>query len=150
MSAYATRNEILKTMGFENYEAYLRSELWQSIRRFVMNNSRAICKRCGSKAHSIHHMSYERDVLEGRDTTPLVPVCRSCHNYAEVDHKGRKVCLRQANFIIKNPAAFNVGKTRRVHEKCRLCGEECGGRKTCLECRRKNRRPRVCREPLTR
>ena len=90
-SAYAKRDLLLKELGYENYAAYLRSDLWHSIRGFVMRAHRGKCGLCGGMATEVHHVSYSKDALLGRGLLHYFPICNRCHKEHEFDSRGRKV-----------------------------------------------------------
>jgi 5-methylcytosine-specific restriction endonuclease McrA len=90
--SYAERQEFLHRLSFADYRAYLRSELWSSIRGrvFARRGRRCwICHRKG-KATQVHHLHYTADNLSGASTSGMRPVCAICHHEIEVDEDGRK------------------------------------------------------------
>lgn len=98
-SDYATRNEILKALGFESYALYLRSGLWRSIRSKVFERDGHQCCKCGRRAQVVHHAEYTADNLKGTNTDSLVSLCWNCHEKAE-NPNGRKATLHEANRAI--------------------------------------------------
>lgn len=95
--SYADRQEVLHRLGFADYRAYLRSELWSSIRgRVFARRGRKcwICHRKG-KATQVHHLHYTADNLSGASTSGMRPVCAICHHEIEVDEDGRKRTARE-------------------------------------------------------
>lgn len=90
--SYAERQEVLQRLGFDTYRAYLRSELWSSIRDSVFERRGRkcwICHRKG-KATQVHHLHYTAENLSGASTSGMRPVCAICHREIEVDDEGRK------------------------------------------------------------
>lgn len=80
---YEYRNENLKKLGFKNYQSYLRSELWKSIRSRVLQNAKFRCIRCRKKATQVHHRAYDMATLRGDELSALTAVCDRCHKKAE-------------------------------------------------------------------
>jgi hypothetical protein len=85
----------------QSYSEYLATDLWQVIRSRVLRRDRHTCHGCGSMATQVHHRSYGRSVMEGRDDSKLTSVCRSCHEVIEFSCVGGisvKNSLEEANF----------------------------------------------------
>lgn len=84
---YRDRDETLRRLGFDSYRAYLRSPLWQSIKKRVFRNkpgNRCVrCGKTGARRLQIHHRSYDLRTLSGADLRSLSIVCRKCHCAAE-------------------------------------------------------------------
>ena len=91
------RAELVK-LGFKNYEEYLASRLWETIRDSAFARWGRHCKACGFSATQIHHANYASDTLSGDSTDALWPVCRDCHTKAH-DRAGG---LEAANQWIRN------------------------------------------------
>lgn len=81
-AVYSERNRVLKSMGFDSYALYLKSELWAQIRQRALAVSTE-CFVCGGKATQVHHLSYNKNVLEGRRMSDLTPLCGGCHRKIE-------------------------------------------------------------------
>jgi hypothetical protein len=97
------RNALLKEWGYENYAAYLQSDLWFSIRAKVLKKDSCCCM-CGSLANQVHHRTYTEANLSGITQKGLVPLCRECH--FDIEFSGDKKCsLVQANSRL-NQAQF--------------------------------------------
>lgn len=84
-------------MGFPSYADYLRSPLWQGIRRrFLAANGS--CYLCRKAASQVHHTSYTQADLDGTRTTGLRALCPTCHHAIEFRNRdGQKLDLDQAN-----------------------------------------------------
>ena len=80
---YVTRNAILASLGYPTYAEYLASDRWAGIRRSVLKRDGWLCRLCGGAAAEVHHASYSRAALLGRETTHLHSVCRECHEWVE-------------------------------------------------------------------
>lgn len=78
---YSKRNNnIRKYLEFDNYQEYLASDLWQSIRQRVFEQKGKFCNYCKSTNRlQIHHLSYSANVLAGKNIVPLIVVCNECH-----------------------------------------------------------------------
>lgn len=82
-TGYHSRNSYLRNMGFPDYAAYLRSDLWRDIRRRVLEEKGSKCFTCGSQAKALHHLRYHHDDLCGNTLENIVPVCDCCHHEFE-------------------------------------------------------------------
>lgn len=80
---YAERAIALDRLKFGSYEDYLSSKLWQTIRERVIELKGKQCSLCPKRYECIHHHSYRRDVLSGKNIQPLFPLCHSCHEQIE-------------------------------------------------------------------
>lgn len=109
MSVYTDRDNTLARMGFINYAAYLKSPLWKSIRKRVLEKANRKCCRCGRTAYQVHHSSYARDVLEGDNDAFLHAACGRCHHKAEINRYGEKTSIEQASGFLAN----KVGKAKK-------------------------------------
>jgi hypothetical protein len=64
-----------------NYHEYLDGPLWKkSIRPRVLAEARYECACCEAKATQVHHRDYRPRVLSGDDLSPLVALCKRCHD----------------------------------------------------------------------
>lgn len=98
MPCYEGRNDIVKRLGFKAYGEYLKSPLWTSIRERVLWGNKPCCvEDCHRIANQVHHSKYTYDNLSGRATDFMHPVCKQCHNRAEVGANGHKYTLDEAN-----------------------------------------------------
>lgn len=79
---YSERNAIIRSMGFKTYPAYLKSVLWSSIRSRVLARSSA-CYICEAPATQVHHKTYRKCDLDGRDIANLYSICGGCHRQIE-------------------------------------------------------------------
>ncbi len=96
-TTYAQRNEILLTIGFKDYASYLASNLWRGIRKRVRSQAGIACRLCGKYAHYIHHLTYEQEVLEGKNINKLSPLCGKCHDKVEFGKGKTKRSVRDAH-----------------------------------------------------
>src|SRR4051812_34944516 len=62
---YKSRNSALQAIGFPDYQAYLKSDLWRSIRRKVYAAKGSNCFICGKPAELLHHNRYHKNDLQG-------------------------------------------------------------------------------------
>lgn len=80
---------------------YWNSRQWKTIRRRVLERDSYSCTCCGKRAETVHHRSYDREVLSGKRDADLVSLCGSCHKEIEftINEQGKQVknCLRIAN-----------------------------------------------------
>lgn len=152
--SYRERNAFLLELGYADYGAYLKSPAWADIKRkaFIRNGKR--CVRCCGKAVQIHHSAYDPETLLGRTFVRLFPVCRLCHETAEMEGP-RKRTLDEANAIlgitgecppvIRTPTPIHrAPKSARPKQKqkpqkprnvCRNCGiQKLGKKRLCKRC----------------
>lgn len=118
METYANRDALLHEMGFTSYAEYLASQLWSGIRTAAFQLHGAQCKLCKSRAVVIHHLSYNKSVLLGKDLNGLAPLCDKCHYKVEFSKKNRKHSLEEAKTVFDRLA--NSKKSKR----CNLCGNK--------------------------
>ncbi len=80
-SAYAARQAVLSSMGFDSYQDYLKSTLWARIRSRTLLKSQVCCV-CDGPATQVHHGRYELRDLDGSDAM-LFSICPGCHKGIE-------------------------------------------------------------------
>lgn len=99
---YNDRNLVLKELGFNSYADYRDSELWASIRRRAFAKHGSTCLLCKQQADVLHHFSYRKEVLEGKQLDKLKPLCDECHHKVEFDEKDNKRTLldSQNTFLV--------------------------------------------------
>lgn len=101
LSAYRQRLNVLRAMGFVDYDAYLASPLWRSIRERKLLDDDRECYGCGALGcYQVHHDSYAREVLEGKAPDELFVTCDECHRRCEFLY-GVKVGPRQATEALR-------------------------------------------------
>lgn len=121
----ATRAQRLAKLGFEDYNAYLASALWQRARERHLAwvercNRKAVCLSCHTKnALDFHHLTYER--LGEELGSDLVLLCRDCH---EEFHRwwrdgGYAGSLQQATEVF-------IATTQIRRRERRICRCDCG------------------------
>jgi hypothetical protein len=115
MKEYASRNAILKEMGYASYKAYLASPLWKSIRARVLRRFGGKCRGCGRRANQVHHHHYPLEVLSGRSIEGLSAVCGNCHEGIEF-HQEVKLDLRHANKRLKSQVKEGRAETVAIKE----------------------------------
>jgi hypothetical protein len=79
---YQRRNALLRTLGYENYGAYLRSACWKRTRAAYRASDLPQDCICGDPDTQLHHLTYQR-VGEER-LSDLTPLCPSCHSLVHV------------------------------------------------------------------
>lgn len=120
---YGARREVLLAMGFMNYQEYLASALWASIRRRVLAKN-AACVACGGPATQVHHGRYTRPVMEGRELRHLYSVCDDCHRHSEYTRKGQKLNPSRATDKLLETARHRKRLTREANRISALSEEE--------------------------
>lgn len=73
-----------------NYPAYLKSHRWHEIKSRVLGKAGRECAGCLDQATQVHHRDYRPRVLAGEDDTPLVPLCKSCHDKVHYKEDGTR------------------------------------------------------------
>lgn len=91
------RDVVLRSMCFDSYASYLRSDIWKEIREAVMRKAKWMCRACGRKAVHVHHRSYDKDTMSGRGMKNLIALCQDCHQAIEFSPSGTKRTLHEAN-----------------------------------------------------
>jgi len=91
-----------KAWNPEWYAEYLRSEKWKAIKERVLRRDCGFCLACAQIATTVHHRSYDDDVMNGRRDGALVSLCQSCHTKIEFRADGTKASLEEANARLDN------------------------------------------------
>lgn len=128
---YGERDAILAQLGFASYKAYLASHLWDEIRLRVLTREGWRCWSCGSRATQIHHCEYTHANLGGHSDRGLIPVCKSCHQQAEISIDGPKKTLGQANSELgeaRNRNGLGELPKERTHYEPWECKKKMDGR----------------------
>src|SRR5207249_699404 len=89
----------LERLGFESYNDYLDSELWQRTkRRYRVSRSPQQCLVCGDLHYELHHQTYER--LGEEEMRDLVPLCDEHHSrlHELLDEDG--LCVKDTHVIL--------------------------------------------------
>ena len=117
MIEYEQRNQVLRDLRFASYKEYLLSQRWAKIRRRVLDANMRTCVRCGEEANQVHHLSYARECLLGKDDGSLVAVCPVCHNIAEMDTQGRKRTQYEANRWLLRDITLPNQRKKKKHRR---------------------------------
>lgn len=93
---YNKRNRYLIEIGFCDYDEYLGSDLYKSIRAELIEREGRCCMLCGKTDWVIvHHLDYTRGTLSGKVFRHMKLVCPYCHRKQhELERKSGKK-LRQ-------------------------------------------------------
>lgn len=94
--SYGSRNTNLAMMGFITYAKYLKSALWERIRKKVFAQKGKHCSLCPQDATIIHHNRYHLEDLTGTTTEHLWPLCEECHGFLEFGPGNAKKPLHEA------------------------------------------------------
>lgn len=123
--AYRERDNLLATLGFATYAAYLESDLWKSIRIRVVA-SQPKCVACHCETQCVHHAAYTLANLSGKTLDRLLGICFACHDHIEFDDAGEKLSLEAANARLfalgrkhLRPAAPSKNKRSKQRRKAR-------------------------------
>lgn len=93
MEEYTERNEILLQLGFKDYKAYCRSDLWKSIRarKLAIDPNCYVCEKGPEKCQiQVHHSKYLMSNLSGKSLDNLFTLCALHHKWCEISHGGYK------------------------------------------------------------
>jgi hypothetical protein len=94
-----------------NYDAYTYSPLWNRIKRKIFKAANNKCFRCLERAKVVHHRDYRPRVLNGDDLTPLVALCKRCHDdvhYPDVTNKWKTRSWAESEEILSRPRVVTV------------------------------------------
>jgi uncharacterized protein YlaI len=107
--AFTKRNRILKTNGFEDYQEYLKSDLWKQIKKKACFKKEFLnCHICLSeKSINLHHTKYSRNmnkpILSG-----LIALCTGCHDKVHKYSRLRNVSFKSAYRKLKKIFKRNI------------------------------------------
>ena len=86
----APKKRITDVMLMDYRDQYLRSAGWRRIKKRVLERDQHICQSCGGVGDVVHHRTYSREVLEGKDDSMLSTVCSGCHDFIHFTDDGTK------------------------------------------------------------
>src|SRR5438874_417036 len=66
-------------MNKAEYADYLKSPVWEKLKKQIWNLHNGRCNRCGARGSDVHHRTYDR-VGGAERLTDLELLCRSCHS----------------------------------------------------------------------
>lgn len=107
---------IVKFLGFDNYDKYLKSSFWKEIRSRILARDDHKCQCCGAKTDVVHHTSYDFEVMEGHRDKDLISVCNDCHYRMHFDENRNRLTLEQANKRMKRFMEVGEFSPKRVWE----------------------------------
>jgi hypothetical protein len=118
IKCYTERNENLKQLGFNSYDEYLKSPLWQEIRNKVLERDKQICCVCSKVGNQVHHLSYNIEVLNGQDMDKLKCICGRCHKQIEFKGKIKKKRRTKQNYNLpKEKLSVNAANNKMLELK---------------------------------
>jgi len=83
--ADAERRKQDRDEWFSDYDEYLGSPQWKSLREKIMQRASGLCECCkNAPATSVHHLTYYRVGCEAE--FDLIAVCHECHEALHVRH----------------------------------------------------------------
>ena len=63
-----------------NYNKFLNSDYWKSVKAMVLARDKYKCTVCGSTLRlEVHHLTYDNHGNEHNHKSDLITVCHSCH-----------------------------------------------------------------------
>ena len=90
MNTYKERDIQLAELGYDSYSDYLKSKTWKDIRHTLLNIFPK-CEFCGiNDSRQVHHISYDRATLIGKQYETIFATCYDCHHEIEFDCDGKK------------------------------------------------------------
>lgn len=119
--------DCLTKLCFISYKEYLKSELWKTIKKKVINSNNGKCKYCDRKSTQVHHTSYDFDTMSGKNLRYLHPVCSACHKTGYKKQKavkptGECVCPRcHKNTLTTEESVLNKLGTKEQKTVCKYC-----------------------------
>lgn len=162
VAGYQSRRVRLKAIGYPSYPAYLRSDLWASIRQRVLERDQHQCVLCRLKgrntktATQVHHLIYTTPVLLGHQLERLVSLCGGCHRRIELFRGDKKTRLNSWRSFASMSGAAELaispyyGWVAIPNRECRKCGQgkelvfgECQVWKSNPEQKIKDRHPHI-------
>lgn len=112
--------KIPKKFTKETYKDYLKTPLWQTIRKKVFDIKGKVCEGCGSNINiQVHHSVYSQRVFTGESLNGLRVVCGNCHERIHAT-KGIGVSLRQATNKVLSDKPLKVFLERVEQPKKRI------------------------------
>ena len=107
---FEARDSFLLSIGFQNYDEYLQSDLWESIKNSLRQHSESLqCICCKSKVGLCwHHRDYSPFIMVGNFSFAsglVVRICASCHKAIHFSD-GKRVPLCEANERLATLADF--------------------------------------------
>lgn len=88
---YKTNPDALYNLASMDYQNYLQSPYWLIVRSIALHRDSFKCVVCEEMATCVHHLSYDEDVLYGKDLDQVVSLCESCHHKIEFSDDGNKI-----------------------------------------------------------
>lgn len=155
---YDLRDKNLRILGYSSYKEYLDSELWKSIKKFLLKN-KTKCAICPYKARVLHHKSYGINVLSGWDINELIPLCNHHHDKIEFTYFAKnaktkndlvETNIKLENILINGEEKKILPKTKDElkygplswRESCYKCSEQ----RICSEYSYQEYNARICAE----
>lgn len=106
------RRQRLLALGYEDYNAYLRSPHWEGLKaRYRASDLPQKCI-CGDEQVQLHHTTYER--IGAEPLTDLIPLCATCHAMVHALEARGDVGLDLSGFTDQERAALNRAELRRI------------------------------------
>lgn len=74
------RDNLLRSLGYENYAEYIGSPQWSAVRRRYYAEREYKCALCPTaESLVLHHRTYDR--VGGEELDDLIPLCPPCHGF---------------------------------------------------------------------
>lgn len=119
---YQARNEVLKELGFENYQEYLKSDIWRETKRiwYFKREKKpdywGKCHICGeTKGLVLHHLNYRKKNIETACIKGKIPLCFKCHG--ELHEFSNKRIHLKINSSYKRLRRVIAGKAEKKPKK---------------------------------
>ena len=117
-----------------DYQEYLKSERWATLKKIARERAGNRCQVCNSKAAlQCHHRSYDR-LREDGEIDDLIVICRSCHEryhgkaprssrvFVSISYREWSDIVRAKNVHYRNGIVSNVVIDRGIREQYRRMG----------------------------
>ena len=67
-----------KELGFETYQEFLQSYIWEEKRKVIIMRRGNFCEKCNSKESlQVHHLNYNNVGNESKND--VIVLCKKCH-----------------------------------------------------------------------
>lgn len=108
---YTKRNKILRNKGYANYQEFLKSETWKTI-KLKIDDSKKFCHCCGTNSSlDAHHTSYRNNMVnEEKGMRNVKFMCRKCHEEIHSIQRNSNVWISEAERILRKRNNFSISK----------------------------------------
>lgn len=91
----------------EEYQKYLQTAIWHTIRRQRLAIDNGECVLCGIKATNVHHRRYPKR-LGSETVNDLISLCDTCHSRHHDKIKTEELSVSKLNKLNDTPESFTA------------------------------------------